>query len=551
MKTIYVSFIFFMVYRLAFCTKVYFPVLKPDSTAYYSILANNPKNSSSLVQSYLYFNKQYESNLTEGDTILAVNNLRQLAIIQFGLGDYFGSETNAVKALKLLENLKKNDFTTECKVGVYNQLGRVHYTLLNYNEAIKHFQEALKHASSQNQINIIRNNIGLIYIDQSDFEKAENEFQDIYTNSLALNDAKQTARALDNLGLTKLKLDKAESLNILKEALQIRLKIADQKGLYSSYKNLSTYYNEYDDNPTAQHYAQKAYNTAKNLNSSSFLEDALSHWMSLSPNPMILQYQKLKDSIDSSRQIAENKYALIKFNYAKQEQIAHENKLKQEKERADKIMYQGIGGLIFISSVFAFLIIQIRHKKDKIKTVYNTESRISKKVHDELANDVYQIMSKLQNNANIQDDVLEDLDSVYSKTRDISKENSTIDLNDDYQSLLKDLFSSYSTNSVNVITRGMNTIDWHNFDDVKKMMLYRVLQELLVNMKKHSQCTNVVISFQKINNKTHVNYADNGKVCVLKKGSGMRNMENRIKSINGTISFESEPNKGFKAKITV
>nr|WP_245234805.1 tetratricopeptide repeat-containing sensor histidine kinase [Tamlana crocina] len=540
-----------MASNLVVCAKTFSPQKKTDSTAYYSHLANNPKNSSSLVQSYVYFNKQYESNLTAGDTIPAVNNLRQLAIIQFGLGDYFGSETNAVKALKLLENLKENKITSECKVGIYNQLGRIHYTLLNYNEALKHFQKALKHASNENQINIIRNNIGLIYIDESNFEKAENEFQDIYTNSLTLNNAKQTARALDNLGLTKLKLGKQEALDILKDALQIRLKIADQKGLYSSYKNLSIYYKKHQDKPTTQHYAQKAYNTAKKLNSASFLEDALSHWMSLSPNPMILQYQKLKDSIDTSRQMAENKYALIKFNYAKQEQIAQENKIKQEKERADKIMYQGIGGLILISSVFAFLIIKVRHKKDKIKTVYHTESRISKKVHDELANDVYQIMSKLQNNTNIQDDILDDLDLVYSKTRDISKENSSIDLNDDYQTQLKELFASYSTHSVNVITRGMNTINWHSFDNIKKITLYRVLQELLVNMKKHSQCNNAIISFKKINNKTHINYADNGKVCVFKKGSGMRNMENRIKSINGTISFESEPNKGFKAKISV
>lgn len=540
-----------MVSSLAFCAKTFVPQEITDSTAYYSALANNPKNSSSLVHSYVYFNNEFERNLNSKDTLSAINNLRQLAIIQFGLGDYFGSETNAVKALKLMEPYKENHLTSECRVGIYNQLGRIHYTLLNYNEALKHFQKALKYSSNQTQVNIIRNNMGLIYIDQSDFEKAENEFLEIYHNSLSLGDIKQTARALDNLGLTKLKLGKSGALNTLKKALNLRVEIGDQKGLYSSYKNLSTYFKEQNNTVIAKQYAKKAYETAKNLNSPSFLEDALSHWLALSPNPMILQYQKLKDSIDTSRQTAENKYALIKFNYAKQEQIAQENKIKQEKERADKIIYQGIGGLIFISSVFAFLIIRVRHKKDKIKTVYHTESRISKKVHDELANDVYQIMTKLQNSPNVKDEVLDHLDSVYAKTRDISKENSPIDLNDDYPTLLKELCASYSTSSVNVITRGLNTIDWNTFDDIKKMMLYRVLQELLVNMKKHSQCTNAIISFQKNNNKTHIIYADNGKVGIIKKGSGMWNMENRIKSINGTISFESKTNKGFKAKITV
>ncbi|MGK0429243.1 MAG: signal transduction histidine kinase, partial [Psychroserpens sp.] len=48
-----------------------------------------------------------------------------------------------------------------------------------------------------------------------------------------------------------------------------------------------------------------------------------------------------------------------------------------------------------------------------------------------------------------------------------------------------------------------------------------------------------------------INCSDNGKGCDLKKGSGLQNVENRIASIKGTITFDSELNKGFKTKITI
>ena len=48
-----------------------------------------------------------------------------------------------------------------------------------------------------------------------------------------------------------------------------------------------------------------------------------------------------------------------------------------------------------------------------------------------------------------------------------------------------------------------------------------------------------------------ISYSDNGVGCDLKKNTGLHNTENRIQSINGIISFESEHNKGFKSKISV
>ena len=59
-----------------------------------------------------------------------------------------------------------------------------------------------------------------------------------------------------------------------------------------------------------------------------------------------------------------------------------------------------------LSAVFLYYYLKNRNKKEKAEAVYQSETRISKKLHDELANDVYQTMAfvetqDLQNPINI------------------------------------------------------------------------------------------------------------------------------------------------------
>ena len=84
--------------------------------------------------------------------------------------------------------------------------------------------------------------------------------------------------------------------------------------------------------------------------------------------------------------------------------------------------------------------------------------------------------------------------------------------------------------------------------------MYRVLQELLVNMKKHSECSLAVISFKKNKNKLQIEYSDNGLGATLNKinlKNGLQNVENRIRAIKGTITFDTISDKGFKVSLKI
>lgn len=286
--------------------------------------------------------------------------------------------------------------------------------------------------------------------------------------------------------------------------------------------------------------------------------EALNLKLKFENNSDLNKYITINKEINQAKQIRENKYAAIKYNVEEKERLINEKELKlktseleEERQKKFKLIYLFTGLIILIISIFLILTQKNRYKKEKIQQVYITETRISKKVHDEVANDVYQVMTKLQEDSNIKENILDDLDNIYSRTRDISRENSTLDVNDHFETTLNDLFLSYKNDGVNIITRNIPKIDWNTIETFKKITLYRVLQELMVNMKKHSQATNVALTFNESNNKIGITYTDNGIGCKIKKGTGLLNMENRIKSIKGTIIFESEINKGFKAKITV
>ncbi len=201
--------------------------------------------------------------------------------------------------------------------------------------------------------------------------------------------------------------------------------------------------------------------------------------------------------------------------------------------------------------IASYFVYRYRYKKAKIEEVYKTETRISKKVHDEVANDMYRVMTDLESTPNIGPNILDQLEEIYLKTRDISRETGAIDVQTDFENQLNDMLLGYKNEKVSVVTLNLKKIKWNGVSNLKKTGIYRVLQELMTNMKKHSQATSVALTFEKKDNTIAIKYSDNGVGCVIKKANGLQNTENRIRSLNGNISFDSSPGNGFKATILV
>lgn len=95
------------------------------------------------------------------------------------------------------------------------------------------------------------------------------------------------------------------------------------------------------------------------------------------------------------------------------------------------------------------------------------------------------------------------------------------------------------------------------FGLINELTLYRAITELLNNTFKHAAASLITISITKQNQFLKILYKDNGKGFLVtekmndKSGLGIANIQNRIKSLNGTVKFESELQKGMTVFIEI
>jgi signal transduction histidine kinase len=516
---------------------------------YQNIVA--PQQPENLSEGIVFFTKKKEKDLLEKDTLNAIKDLRLIAIGEFKIGNYYNSESHIVEAISLIQLLSSGETLISDKVGLYNQLGRIYRASRNPSAAINSFNEALAIAQGTNDSIVILNNIANVYKDELDYNNALEIYLLLYEKSLKTNDTLRMALVLDNLGYVQSKLKLPNALENLQKALDVRTNENHLIGLHSSNSHLAEYYLDRKDTAQARISIQKALALANTINSSSLKLDALSFLLRLDKNIYVNEYKRLTDSISYAKQVAENKNAYLKYNVAAEQKKTQESKLLQEVESRKRLVYQFLALFILMALIASYFIFRYRYRKAKIEEVYKTETRIAKKVHDEVANDMYKVMTSLENNPSVDNSVLDDLERIYSKTRDISRENSAIDLIQDYGLQLNDLLIGYKNQNVTIVTRNLSKIDWKDVSEIKKTAIYRVLQELMTNMRKHSKASSVALIFTQVGSKIEIKYSDNGIGCDLFKKNGLQNTESRIASINGSISFESKKNDGFKATIIV
>ena len=513
--------------------------------------------------SYYYFNKAKLLCNPKKDTAKIIYSIIRLAYIQQNQADYIGCENTILEALPFLKNNPKPNHHW----AVYNIMGLNSLQTLDNKLAFYYFKQALNLKTNKFRKLGIKNNIALAYIDLQNYPKALEILLPLSSEKEIINKPEEFCKILDNIGYCYFKIGNSKDLSYINKALKIRLQNDDNWGLVGSYINLSEYYKS---NPKLAHqYALLAYEKATKVNN---VDDRLLSLKMLIENnsgnklkKYSLDYIRISDSLTKARQKAKNQFAKIKYD---SKQDKDENlklktqkaetalELEQQKNRNLFLNFLVITGVL--STIFLYYFLKATSKKEKRKTSYDTETRIAKKLHDELANDVYHTMAfvetqDLSTHQN-KETLLHNLDTIYSRTRNISKENSLIDTGTKYIEGLKEMMSGFNTNSITILVNGMDTFAWNLLDHNKKTILYRVIQELLVNMKKHSQCSLVVISFKKNKNKIQIDYSDNGIGAVLDKiilKNGLQNVENRILSINGTITFDTKSNKGFKTSFTI
>lgn len=510
--------------------------------------------------SFAYYDRSKIEYLKAKDSLRAGYSLLMMTDLQRISSDYYGAETTATNALECLENAGNDSYL----VAAYNFLGMSYKQLFNYEKALFYYNKAYKNTEDSISKDAVMNNIASVYMDQKEYPKAIKILTDLISKKGSNANTELKAKALDNLGYSYFMSGDKKGITYMLEALKIKDSINDDFGLSASCLHLSEYYLQ--NNPKlSRQYAERAYSLANKLKNTDDKLDAIKFISKTSnsrqeADKLFSEYTKLNDSIKIVRQKAKNQFAKIRYDskQVEEESLKYqaenaENKLKAEKaKRRNELLLLTISFLVLVGTLL-YRLLKSRHEKEKFQEAYNTETRIAKKVHDELANDVYNVMT-FASTQNLEkpekkEALIHSLDSVYLRTRDISRENSPVELGENFSRQLKEMLSEYQTESLNVLIKGIDAVDWIKIDENKKLVTYRVLQELMVNMKKHSQATLAVIDFSTADKKINVQYSDNGIGMPLGKTilkNGLQNVENRIKSIRGTLIFDIQTNRGVK-----
>ena len=122
-----------------------------------------------------------------------------------------------------------------------------------------------------------------------------------------------------------------------------------------------------------------------------------------------------------------------------------------------------------------------------------------------------------------------------------------------FQKAVESMVSKISESSE---TRYFKDID--ELDDVVTsetlVYLYRLLQEGLNNILKHSQASVVMIEIKKHERQVRVQLDDNGlgfDMSIPRSGLGLRGMEERLKLIGGQFRLTSAPGAGTQIRIEI
>ncbi|MFC6267429.1 sensor histidine kinase [Frigoriflavimonas asaccharolytica] len=500
---------------------------------------------------YSLFSKAKIEYLKSHDSLCVAKCEMNMAVIQNEYGDITGSQENAIEALKFFASHNDSIYIST----TLNILGTNEISSGNSKQSIKYLNKAIFHSVDNLERNVILNNKAIA------FSKIQNNDSClIILNNLAKTDPSQKARYIDNFEYYSWKKDNNYNAEPkMLEALEMRVEKNDLMGQNASHAHLADFYEEKNTERSLFH-AYKMYDIAKQLKNPDDQLEALEKLVKIE-NPSnskkyFVHYLALKESINKSRSNAKNQFAVIRYESEKE----RENYLKLEAEKVEENYQLLIRNIALVLSV-SFIILSIFwYKKRKISIeqdreleIKRTELKFSKKIHDVVSNGVYQVMSEIENKNEIdKNQILNKLENLYEKSRDISYENSTINLIENYQKRISTLVDSFSSDSLKPIIIGNENEIWNQISTKIHSEFFIILQELLVNMKKHSHAQKLILKFEIVGKMLIFKYMDDGIGMEqnVNKKNGLQNMENRIFSCQGNITFDKINDKGTCIKIS-
>lgn len=500
------------------------------------------------------YNKAKEIFLSHKNNFGAAKCLVNMGIISSNKSDYYGAQEISLSAIGLLQSsdISHQDYIRSN----YNNLGIATHNLEDYQSALRFFNLALQFSKDTFNNNIIRNNMAKSYEMIGQYNAALKLYSQVLKGNKR-ND-KEYARTITNISYIRwLQNNHYNPVPNYLKSLHIRQKNQDLWGQNSSFYHLSDYYNERKPD-SAYFYATQMFVIASKLKSLDNQVEALRRLMRSSTGKALKGYFKsfdlFNDSLQAQRKKSKNQFALIRYETERRKAELLISQAENIQRKTDLSRRNII--LCFLLLSILFLVWWYQKRKFSLRQqteleIKKTELNYVKKIHDRVANKVYQVMSEVENSTILERErIVDQLEGLYYITRDISYERSDLSPGLNFIQQLHQMVKSYESHEVGITTVGNEEELWSQVSFGVKTELYYIIQELLTNMRKHSKANFVVLKFKQMQRQISITYIDNGiGMKHFNKKNGLNNTENRIKLISGSIIFDSSQQEEFKIVI--
>jgi signal transduction histidine kinase len=493
--------------------------------------------------------------------------LNNLGVIHYYLGNMEKTIYYLSEAIIIEEELGDNHLL---KKGYINLGALMEYTK-DYKGALKNYEKALiisEKLNDKHEISVCMNNIGGVYLNIGELDKSEKYYQEALKLKTELKDLNGQALSYINLGtIQERKNNKEKAIEYYNKALVISEKVKSKPFSKEAYKSLANVYESQGNYKQALFFQRKM----------EILKDSI---LNEEKTKVVAELETKYQSAEKERMllIEKNRSAeLEKENAIKEKNVALEKKKTAEAEEArakSRNIAIGLAGGVIAIIFLALYILQKNRRKSQaekdaiiiserekglqsiIETTETERRRIAKDLHDGIGQQLGGLKlawQQIGKNVSPEEKIkLETLTKILDETsievRNLSHQMMPKMLEQDgLNPALNDMLSK--TLGIAEINYEYNyTANNNRLSPQKELAIYRISQELIGNILKHSGANEVSIDFYERNNKYFLMIEDNGKGFkeneITSTGLGLQNIKARASAIQGEISFDSGSNKG-------
>jgi signal transduction histidine kinase len=207
---------------------------------------------------------------------------------------------------------------------------------------------------------------------------------------------------------------------------------------------------------------------------------------------------------------------------------------------------------------------QVEKKREIIKAIMEAQEKERREISSELHDNVNQILTTCKlfleiarNNpadSRFIDVCYTNIQNVIHEIRNISHNLTPYTLKDlGLVATIRDIVEKINQSGKLLI----RLVTFQNLEEEKvspdiKLAIFRIIQEKISNVLKHSQATELKISINVYEGRVYLHLTDNGRgfdETAVKKGLGLNNIQNRVEYYKGSLQLKTAPGQGCELSI--